>query len=158
MGIANWEDTWGARGVLSFDQSCGYVDIALVFCDVKTNYHKLSGVKTTYGYFLSVSMDQKSGHSLVGSLALSCNQDVGWAVFWSRSLSGDELAPKLVQVAGRIYFLAVVWSTFLWLLTEEQQPPTAQVLEAAHRSLPHGPLQWSHLLHQASNEYFPPVR
>lgn len=145
VGIANGEGTWGARDILSFDQPCGYTDTAIVFCDMKTNHHQLKWVKTTHRYFLSVSMDQKSGHSSDGSLALSCNQGVAGLCCDLEAWVGKNLLPSSFKLLAELtsvqqydgqppFCMAIGW----------RMPAPTQVLEVAHSSLPHGPLQRGH--------------
>lgn len=102
VGIANREGTWGARDILSFDQPCGYTDTAIVFCDMKTNHHQLKWVKTTHRYFLSVSMDQKSGHSSDGSLALTCNQGVAGLCCDLEAWVGKNLLPSSFKLLAEL--------------------------------------------------------
>lgn len=76
-----------------------------------TSYHKLKSLKATHIRDLMVPLGQKSMHSLAASsirVSHGCSEGGRWAVFLSGGGTGEGFASKLIQVVGRIYFLAAV--------------------------------------------------
>ena len=68
-------------------------------------------LKTIHTQDLMVSLGQKPMHSLAASstqVSEVCSEGGRWAAFFSGDVTGEGFASKLIQVVGRIYFLAVV--------------------------------------------------
>lgn len=121
--------------------------LPIIHCSV-TNELRTQWPKTTYIYYLSVSVDQESGHSLAKSSTsrslTGCDQGVGWAFSISR-INRERICFKAHVVVGRIQFLWVVGlraSVPCWLLAEDHPHflavwafPTGQLL---HRSMQAG--------------------